>query len=45
VLKNIFRGLDLAREINSPENIILAYGALSDYYEKISLFHLSLEAV
>jgi ATP/maltotriose-dependent transcriptional regulator MalT len=42
-LKNILRGQNLAREINSPENIILAYGALSDYYEKMSLFQLALE--
>jgi len=42
-LTNISRGLNLAREINSPENIILAYGALSDYYEKTSSFQLALE--
>ena len=39
---NITRGLDLALEINSPENIILAYKALSDYYQEVSNFDLAL---
>lgn len=37
-ISNINKGLNLSKEINSPENIILGYKALSVYYENISLF-------
>jgi ATP/maltotriose-dependent transcriptional regulator MalT len=40
----INRGLKIAREINSPENIILGFEALSDYYQKIASFDLALES-
>ena len=42
-LSIISRGLNLAKEINSPENIILAYGALAEYYEKTVSFQLALD--
>jgi len=40
---NITHGLTLAQEINSPENIILGYQALSKYYEKTGVFNLALD--
>ena len=39
---NITNGLKLAIEINSPENIILGYRALSDYYKSQNKFELAL---
>ena len=40
--KNIDKGLKLAIEIQSPENIILGYDALSDYYSAIKRYDLAL---
>lgn len=40
---NILRGIEIAEEINSPENIILGYQTLSKYYELISSFKLALD--
>jgi DNA-binding CsgD family transcriptional regulator/tetratricopeptide (TPR) repeat protein len=37
-LVNINKGIKIAKEINSPENIILGYQILSKYYEKRSLY-------
>ena len=36
------RGLKMAKEINSPENIVLGFEALSDYYEKTAAYNLAL---
>ncbi|NOR86699.1 MAG: tetratricopeptide repeat protein, partial [Bacteroidales bacterium] len=41
-ISNINRGLDLALEINSPENIILGYRTLSDYYQSQQNYDLAL---
>lgn len=41
-ITNIARGLSLAQEINSPENIILGYGGLSKYYEETESYKLAL---
>ena len=41
-LTNIVRGLALAQEINSPENILLGYNALSKYYKKTESYKLAL---
>lgn len=39
----IDRGLKIAQEINSPENIILGFEALSEYFEKTASFDLALK--
>jgi len=41
-LPNITKGLNLAIEINSPENIILGYLVLSNYYNSILNYDLAL---